>query len=79
MAAPHRALYKYNQWVQQTTSDAFDKVYKPETATPFSGIYRCQVCGWNDVSTHGHPLPPQNHHQHPGNEPILWRLLVSTQ
>jgi len=73
------ALYKYDQWVHKSSSAEFDKLYHPGTLAPYSGIYRCHVCGANDVSTHNKPLPPQNHHQHPNKEPIQWRLLVSTQ
>ncbi|WP_230944020.1 pentapeptide repeat-containing protein [Burkholderia vietnamiensis] len=36
---------------------------------------RCEGCGQNAVSTCGHPLPPQNLHQHTANQGrIRWRL-----
>jgi hypothetical protein len=37
----------------------FDTIHRPGQRTPFSGIYRCQNCGFEAVSTHGHPLPPE--------------------
>jgi hypothetical protein len=72
------ADYKYLAFVKNVNNDAFDSTYHPATATPFSGIYRCQNCGHEAVSTYGHPLPPQNHHQHHNLAPILWRLTVAS-
>ena len=71
------ASYKYPQYVSQNGSDAFDKVYAAGSTTPFSGIYRCAGCGREAVSTVGHPLPPQNHHQHTQAQgAIRWRLIT---
>ncbi len=73
------ALYKYPQALQHSNANDFDVVHQPGFATPHSGIYRCTGCGMNEVSTSGHPLPPQNHHQHrAGLGPIRWQLVVST-
>lgn len=73
------AIYKYSQYLQQSQHQAFDQILHPGTTTPYSGIYRCEGCGTNEVSTQGHPLPPQNHHQHsPGQGSIRWRLVVAT-
>jgi hypothetical protein len=72
------ALYKYSQLLQASTDGAFDNLNSPATTTPYSGVYRCEVCGHEISSTAGHPLPPQNHHQHrPGQGPIRWRLVVT--
>jgi hypothetical protein len=72
------AQYKYLKFLKENTSKAFDDFHVPSATTPYSGIYRCAVCGKEDVSTEGHPLPPQNHHQHPaGSGPIRWQLIVS--
>ena len=74
------AVYKYAQLLEQSPNAAFDAVLSPATPAPHSGIYRCEVCGMNEVSTLGHPLPPQNHHQHaPNLGPIRWRLAVATR
>jgi hypothetical protein len=73
------ALYKNSSLVTQTNADAFDGLHSPSTPTPFSGIYRCEVCGHEIVSTYSHPLPPQNHAQHPQHRPIQWRLVVFAQ
>jgi hypothetical protein len=34
------------------------------------------MCGWEVVSERNKSFPPQNHHTHPGREPIQWRLIV---
>jgi hypothetical protein len=74
------ALFKYLQVLDKSDSNVFDVTYPPGTETPYSGIYRCEVCGKEDTSVHPHPLPPQNHHQHQyGAGPIRWRLVVAHQ
>ncbi len=71
------AEYKYAKYLTQITDGTLDKTFPPSTATPLSGIYRCDVCGHEAVSTKDHPLPPQNHHQHANRlVPIAWRLIV---
>jgi hypothetical protein len=72
------ALYKYPQVLRQWDHAEFDKLYEPGTIAAWSGIYRCQGCGHEIVHTTGHPLPPQNHHQHAlGQGRIQWRLMVT--
>jgi hypothetical protein len=72
------ALYKYEQFFQKFDNAEFDKLYPPAARTPWSGIYRCEGCGKEAVSTHIHPLPPQNHHQHTvGQGHIRWRLIAT--
>lgn len=74
------ALFKYSQYVAQSNHQAFDQVLSPATATPFSGIYRCEGCGHEVTSVASHPLPPQNHHQHTASQgTIRWRLIVMDQ
>jgi len=68
------ASYKYKDYLSHSDSDAFDKLYHPGTDAPYSGIYRCQSCGYEAACNAGQPLPPQNVHPH--NDPILWRLAV---
>jgi hypothetical protein len=73
------ALYKYPQYLTQSNHTAYDALHHPAEIAPHSGIYRCEGCGENAVSTRGHPLPPQNHHQHNyGQGSIRWRLIVAT-
>lgn len=72
------AFYKYQRLMEQSSHSAFDHLYSPATQTPYSGIYRCKTCGHEVVSTVGHPLPPQNHHQHAQHQPIQWQLNVAT-
>lgn len=71
------ASYKYAAYILHPDADSFDVIHSPGTPTPFSGVYRCIICGREDVSTQGHPLPPQNHHRHdPQQGRIAWRLAV---
>jgi hypothetical protein len=57
---------------------AFAPIYTAGTPAPWSGIYRCVFCGWEAVSTKGHPLPPQHlGHQHA--LPIAWRLVAGAR
>jgi hypothetical protein len=72
------ALYKYGEFLEASTSDAFDSSLEPGVAAPWPGLYKCRVCGHEIAIAQGHMLPPQNHHQHaPGAGPIRWRLIVS--
>lgn len=71
-------LYQSVEHFSQMDSPEFDKLYKPGERTAWSGIYRCENCGYEAVHTLDKPLPPQNHHVHkPSVGPILWRLLVT--
>ena len=71
------ALYKHATFLGQSQHEVFDQVRHPGTATPYSGIYRCENCGREITSEAQNPLPPQSHHQHaPGQGEILWRLVV---
>jgi hypothetical protein len=69
-------LYKYSSFLAQSNHLDFDKTLHPGAETPHSGVYRCVTCGKEATSILGRPLPPQNHHQHPGGGPILWQLAV---
>jgi hypothetical protein len=71
------AIYKYVQFVTKSDDKAFDELHSPGVSAPYSGIYRCHVCGHEIAIAGGHILPPQNHHQHnPGAGQITWRLTV---
>ncbi|CAE6701494.1 hypothetical protein R20943_00592 [Paraburkholderia aspalathi] len=73
------AIYKYPQFLQQGDDVLFDKVWSPGGTAPLSGIYRCEGCGITIVSTRGHTLPPQNHHQHTvAQGAIRWQPIVKT-
>jgi hypothetical protein len=73
------ALYKNAAKLTQSNDAAFDKIHGPADTTPLSGIYRCEGCGHEAVSTEGHPLPPQNHTQHIMGSPVQWKLVVFAQ
>ena len=71
------ALYKHAGYLAHATDAIFDESTEPGNAAPRSGIYRCMGCGREASSTEGHPLPPQNHHQHTRDQgSIRWRLTV---
>jgi hypothetical protein len=72
------ALYKYSSFLNQSNHQAFDAITNPGEKVPYSGIYKCEGCGHEIVSTQGHTMPPQNHHQHSyAQGAIHWRLIVS--
>jgi hypothetical protein len=50
--------YKNGTYFQQNQSPLFDHTYPPGALTPTSGVYRCDACGFEAVSTKDHPLPP---------------------
>lgn len=52
--------------------------YNPGDSVPYSGIYRCTVCGKEITSNGSDPFPPQNHHQHSQQQAIKWQLIVRT-
>jgi len=70
------ANYKYGGFLVQNANAAFDALHHPGQLAPYSGIYRCAVCGHEAVSTRDHVLPPQNHHTHATYAPIQWQLIV---
>ncbi len=71
-------LYKYGKYFEQSDHQAFDTIYNAGGAVPYSGLYRCEGCGHEIVSTYGNTLPPQNHHQHsPSQGLIRWRLTAT--
>lgn len=73
------ALYKYGQLLTKSEDAAFDVTYSPGMTPPHAGIYRCTGCGDEVASNKDVQLPPQNKHQHPGNSPVRWQLLVYAQ
>lgn len=70
------ALYKDPTRLVLSSDVLFDQINLPGIPAPRSGIYMCTGCGHEAVSTQGHPLPPQNHHQHLTTAPIRWKLIV---
>jgi hypothetical protein len=61
-------LYKYDHFFLKSQDPIFDELHEPGSLAPHSGLYRCVGCGAEAVSTHLHPLPPQNHHQHSSDQ-----------
>jgi hypothetical protein len=75
--------YKESQYFKSNTSPLFDQTYLPGHPTPTSGLYRCESCGFEVVSTVNHPLPPENHCQHHSPKwrcsagRVQWRLVAA--
>lgn len=63
--------------VKQFTHEAFDKIHKPGDIVEYSGIYRCEYCTHEIVSTEDNKFPPQTHPAHPEDKPIRWKLIVA--
>jgi hypothetical protein len=73
------AQYKYSHYLTNLSHPMFDPAHPPGAVTPQSGIYKCQGCGCEIISTAGDPLPPQSHHQHSLTQGgTAWRLIVAT-
>jgi hypothetical protein len=70
--------YKHSQYFSQDNSADFDKTFAPGTPTPYSGVYRCEVCGHEAVSTKSHPLPPEHHAKNAVNQRTKWRLIAAS-
>ena len=74
------AYYKYSKYLIKSDHTLFDQIFERGQTTPYSGIYRCEVCAKEETCIKDKPLPPQNHHQHKPNQgPIRWRSVVGHQ
>jgi hypothetical protein len=73
------AYYKYPTHLHQQSGPEFDAIHHPGQATRYSGVYRCEGCGQSITSVGGHPMPPQDHHQHTSVQgTVRWRLVVKS-
>jgi hypothetical protein len=74
------ATYQNPAYLQHINHTAFDPTHHAGALAPYSGIYRCDVCAHEAVSTFGHHLPAQGGvHTHANNaSPIAWRLIVAS-
>jgi hypothetical protein len=73
------AYYKYAQFLKKQEGLEFDVVHEPGAVTPYSGLYRCEVCGLTATMVRGRHIPPETHHQHPARaRPMRWRLAVKS-
>jgi len=50
--------------------------YSSGDTVPFSGIYRCTVCGKEVTCNATDPFPPQNHSQHKQQQAVEWQLII---
>ena len=72
------AHYEYVHYRTNLSDPKFDPAHAPGAITPDSGIYKCQGCGIEILSTAGDPLPPPSHHQHSLAQVYIgWRLIVA--
>jgi len=53
------AYYNNGNYFDQVNNGIFQQLNAPGSATPYSGIYRCEGCGHEITSIHQHTLPPQ--------------------
>lgn len=73
------AQFKYLHFLSNLSDPKFSVSHQPGDVTPHTGIYKCEGCGSEIVSTAGDPLPPQSHHQHSLTQNnMAWRLIVAT-
>ncbi|HYJ05279.1 MAG TPA: hypothetical protein VEX43_09100 [Chthoniobacterales bacterium] len=73
------AQFKHLQLLTRLPDSKFDQAHASGATTPHSGIYKCQGCGTEIISTAGDPLPPPSHHQHSLNQGgVAWQLIVAT-
>ena len=73
------AQYKYVHFLSNESDPKFGIAHQPGAITPHTGIYKCEGCGSEIVSSVGDPLPPQSHHQHSLTQSgMAWRLIVAT-
>lgn len=72
------AYFKHEVFFKKDQSGDFDKHLNPGVPTPYSGIYRCAVCGREAVSTKNHPLPPEHHAANLLHQRTQWRLIVAS-
>jgi hypothetical protein len=71
------AHYKYSKDLSQLNGREFDDIHRPGATSPYSGIYRCEGCGWSITALASQPLPGADHHQHTYQQgEIRWRLVV---
>lgn len=69
--------YKDAIYLHESRAQAFDHVLTPGFRTPFSGIYRCEGCGFEIASARGQPLPADDHRGHVTSQgAIRWRLVA---
>lgn len=72
------AVFKHQDFLQQSSHSAFDAIAAPGKATTYGGIFRCLICGREIVLQTGAILPGAEHHTHAlDNTPIKWQLLVA--
>jgi hypothetical protein len=72
------AYYKEARFLEPENGPEYDVLHEAGQSTPYSGIYRCEVCALCVTADFAEALPPQDHHQHQYHDahPIRWRLVV---
>jgi hypothetical protein len=77
------ASYKNGSYLQQSTSEEFDRVHDPGITAPYAGIYRCTKCGHEIAIAEGHKLPPADSSSAPdqsgGDKVAAYRLRATQQ
>lgn len=74
------AAYKDRKHLKQSTNPYFARVYEPNTAAPYGGIYRCQNCTFEQTVLKNKRLPSDLSHSHsPSQGPICFLLIVASE
>ena len=72
------AIYRYPQFLLRVDHALFESLHAPGTVAPYSGIYRCSVCGQEIVARRDEPLPASDHHAHVvGEGAMRWQLAAA--
>ena len=72
------AIYRYPQFLLRVDHTLFETLHAPGTSAPYSGIYRCHVCGQEIVAMRNESLPAADHHDHViGDGPMRWQLTAA--
>lgn len=72
------AYFKNPNFFIQDTSNKFDALHNPGVHAPYSGLYRCHVCGNEADSTKGKPLPPEHHPYNAPHQRTRWQLIAAS-
>jgi hypothetical protein len=73
------AVFQEHMFVKRIEHRAFDRLIKPPDRALYTGIYRCESCGYEDIIWQGTELPDDNHTHSIDrrDRPIVWRLIVA--
>ena len=72
------AIYKYPQFLLRVDHTLFETQNATGAPAPYSGIYRCSICGQEIVAKRNEVLPSADHHPHYlGDDVMHWQLTAA--